>query len=216
MKLIIVVEAAAVALLMGCGGAASTKTVTRSSPPSTNSSTSVIPTNTEPDTGTAPGTTTPSDTTTAPTPGAPVALGTEVTVVGQAIVGQAPDAQLRVKVTGVPPIPSSDYPGLLPPQQAADSVKLVIQNTGDQPFTDDLSGNVELLAGSGQTGSPDLLPPSAGFCAQNVNASSLSLQPGQTVHVCVPAMPPVNGAVASVRFTPDQGQSMDYAEWKLH
>lgn len=122
---------------------------------------------------------------------------------------------MNVKVTSVQPIPASDYAGLLPPQQAADGVKLVIQNNGDQPFTDDLSGDLELLAAGGQTGSPDLLPPSSGFCARNANASSLNLQPGQTAHICVPVTPPVGAAPALVRFTPDQGQSMDYAEWNV-
>ena len=149
------------------------------------------------------------------TPGPPVALGHTVSVIGESVVGQPPDAELNVKVTSVSPIPNSDYSGELPPNQAADAVNMVITNTGSQPFTDDLASDVQLLSASGQTGSPDLLPPATGPCAQNVNSSSPNLGPGQTLHVCVPVTPPQGARVARVRFTPDAGLSMDYGEWLI-
>jgi hypothetical protein len=211
MKRVIVLAASVGVLTAACGSSKPASTKPASTPTVTVTATSSTDTLTQ--TATVPDTSTPEIPS---TPGRPQGIGTDIRVTGNVIVGQPADAELIVSAIKVIPIPDSDYVGLLPPQQAAAGVLLKIKNTGDQPFTDDLGGDVQLLAAGGQTGSPDLLPPSKGPCAQNVNSSNLNLQPGQTIHVCVPVTPPVAADVARVRFTPDQGESMDNAEWKLH
>lgn len=153
-------------------------------------------------------------TSTTPTPGPPASLGTPVQVAGETIVGQPPDAQLEVTALKVKRIPKREFS--FAPPGGTYGVVLKIKNTGTQAFTDDLSSDVQLLTDSGQTGpGPALLAPNRGFCATNVNVSSLNLPPAATITVCVPATPPQGAKPTLVRFTPDGGLSMDYAEWRL-
>jgi hypothetical protein len=148
-------------------------------------------------------------------PGPPVAIGAPVAVVGQTIAGQPPNAQLVVTVLSVRSIPSRDFDTLAPPGGTA-GVLLRIMNSGSHAFTDDLSGDVELLSADGRTSpGPALTAPDHGFCANNVNVTHLNLQPGRTLTVCVPVTPPSGAKPTLLRFTPDGGQSMDYAQWHL-